>query len=191
MKFSELVAANRTRRRFDEQVAVSKEQLEYLVGLARLCPSTVNSQALRFKLVYTKEDCAKVFPNLVWAIALPEWGGPKAGERPSAYIVILCDRQLAKEKPMDDGICAQTMMLGATELGLGGCIFGSVKREALAEALGIDTERYKIDLVLALGKPVEQVVVTEVGADGNTKYYRDAAGTHYVPKRSLRELIVE
>lgn len=190
MTLRELVTENRTRRRFDEQIPVPMDTLRGLVELARLCPSTANSQALKFRLVNDAETCAKVFPTLGWAAALPQWGGPKEGERPSAYIIVLCDQKLAKEKPIDDGICAQTMMLGAVEAGFGGCILANVRRKELAEAIGLDAERYHIDLVLALGKPVEKVVLTEVGADGKTAYYRDSEGTHYVPKRSLAELIV-
>lgn len=188
--FRELVRESRSRRRFDENVRMSEEQLRELVDLARLCPSTGNRQVHKFKLVTEREDCAKVFAQLGWAAALKDWPGPSEGERPAAYILILCDQTLAKELPMDDGIMAQTMLLGATAMGFGGCMFGSVKREALAEALGIDSTRYHIAHVLALGKPIEQVVITDVGPEGNTNYYRDAAGVHYVPKRSLAELIV-
>lgn len=189
--FRELVAASRSRRRFDERVRVSEAQLKELVGLARLCPSTANRQAHKFKLVTEPEACAAVFAQLGWAAALKDWPGPKEGERPTAYVLILCDQQLAKELPVDDGIVAQTMLLGATAMGLGGCMFGNVKREALAEALHIDTARYHIAHVLAFGKPVEQVVIEELGPDGNVNYYRDEAGVHHVPKRSLDELIVE
>ena len=79
------------------------------------------------------------FPLLGWAGALPDWDGPVPGERPSAYIVILCDLTLGKNKMWDDGITAQTIMLGAVEKGLGGCILGNVKREDLAKTLNIDT----------------------------------------------------
>jgi len=117
--------------------------------------------------------------------------GPEEGERPAAYILILCDQGIAKNKPIDDGIVAQTIMLGACEKGLGGCIFGNIRRAELSEALGIDPERYSIDLVIAVGKPKETVVITEVGENGSTAYYRDEQQVHYVPKRSLEELIVK
>ena len=120
-----------------------------------------------------------------------DWDGPKEGERPSAYIVILCDQTLGKNKMTDDGIAAQTILLGAVEKGLGGCMLGNVKREELAEALGIDRERFAIDLVLALGKPKETVVLVDLPESGDTRYYRDDAKVHYVPKRSLEELILE
>ena len=52
---------------------------------------TGNSQALKFKLVNTPEEDALVFSTLGWAAALPDWPGPRQGERPSAYIIVLED----------------------------------------------------------------------------------------------------
>lgn len=191
MMLKDLVLANRSYRRFDETHRISYETLRELVELARMVPSTVNSQALKFRLVADPQECGKVFPSLGWAAALKDWDGPAEGERPSAYIIILCDLQLGQNKLQDDGITAQTMMLGAVEKGLGGCMLGNIRRDALAEALDIDQERYHIDLVLALGKPAETVKIVDVPESGSTIYYRDARGVHYVPKRSLDDLIVK
>ena len=190
MELKELVAKNRSYRRFYEE-PISEETLKELVALARITPSAANAQALKYRLVYTKEENEKVFQTLRWAGALLDWDGPKEGERPSADIVILCDQTLGKNKMTDDGIAAQTILLGAVEKGLGGCMLGNVKREELAEALGIDRERFAIDLVLALGKPKETVVLVDLPESGDTRYYRDDAKVHYVPKRSLEELILE
>lgn len=187
----ELVLKNRTYRRFYEEEAVSEETIRELIDLARTVPSTANSQALKFAIVIKEEEKEKVFCNLGWAAALKDWDGPEKGERPAAYILVLCDQGIAKNKPIDNGIVAQTIMLGACEKGLGGCIFGNIKRKELSEAFGISPERFSIDLVLAIGKPKETVVITEVGEDGSTTYYRDENQVHYVPKRSLDELIVK
>lgn len=186
----ELVSKCRTFRRFYEDEAISLEDLRELVDLARLTASTANSQALKFRLCFTPQETAKVFPALSWAGALPDWDGPEEGERPSAYIIILCDLTLGKNKLYDDGIAAQTIMLGAVEKGYGGCILASVQRSHLAEALSIDPSRYSIDLVLALGKPKEEVVMVPVKEDGDTRYYRDENQVHYVPKRALDDIIV-
>ncbi|WP_333646941.1 nitroreductase family protein [Lacrimispora sp.] len=186
----DLVTKCRTYRRFYEEESISLEDLRDLVDLARLAPSSANSQALKFRLCNTPEENAKVFNTLSWAGALPEWKGPEEGERPSAYIIILCDLSLGKNKFHDDGITAQTMMLGAVEKGYGGCILASVQREKLARALGIDISRYSLDLVLALGKPKEEVVLVPMKEDGNVRYYRDENQVHYVPKRELDDIII-
>ncbi len=186
----DLVTKSRTFRRFYEDVTISTEELKELVELARYIPSTANSQALKFRLCNTPEETEKVFDTLGWAGALKDWDGPEKGERPSAYIIILCDLSLGKNKLYDDGIAAQTIMLGAAEKGYGGCILGNVQRNRLAEALNIDTARYSIDLVLALGKPKENVVLVPMKEDGDVRYYRDENQVHYVPKRNLEDLIV-
>ena len=186
----ELVKQSRSYRRFYQSERISENELKEFVECARFAPSTVNSQAIKFMLITSEEDCAKVFDTLAWAGMLKDWQGPEEGERPSAYILLLCDLEIGKNKQYDDGICAQTIMLAAAEKGYGGCILGSIDRPELAKRLGIDTGRYSIDLCLALGKPKEQVVLTDVGEDCSTAYYRDENGTHYVPKRTLDELIV-
>ena len=185
-----LVQQSRSYRRFDESYKVDKETLYQLIELARLIPSAANMQPLKYLLSTSADHNEKIFSCLTWAAALKDWAGPAPGERPTAYIVILGDNSICKEINWDHGIAAQTMMLGAAELGLGGCIFSSVKRARLRELLQIP-EQYSILLVLALGKPAEKVVITTVGEDGDTRYWRDENGVHYVPKRSVKELIFD
>lgn len=186
----DLLRKSRSYRRFEQDAHIPEEALRDWVDNTRLCPSTSNSQALKFRIVSAPEECAKVYPALRWAGALKDWDGPEEGERPSAYIVILCDLSLGKNKMWDDGITGQTILLSAAEQGFGGCMLASVDRPALAKALGIDTERYAIDLVLALGKPKEEIVLVPMPADGSVNYYRDEKQVHYVPKRALEDLIV-
>jgi nitroreductase len=120
---------------------------------------------------------------------LSRWSGPAEGERPSAYIVILGDTELRKDFGCDHGIAAQSIMLGATERSLGGCMIGSIDRPALRQVLDIP-ERYEILLILALGKPAETVVLENVGPDGDIRYYRDNEDVHHVPKRTLEDIIL-
>ena len=185
----ELLEKNRSYRRFYEDRPVPEAVLRELVDLTRLAPSGNNLQALRYRLVTAPEEAAKVFPALGWAAALPDWPGPEPGQRPAAYIVILCDLALGKNRLYDDGIAAHTILLGATERGYGGCMLGNINRQALAESLGIDPARYSIDLVVALGVPHEEVHLTLPGPNGDVTYYRRGE-SHWVPKRPLEELLV-
>lgn len=186
----DIVKRNRSYRRFDEVHVIDQAELLQLVDLARLTPSSVNLQPLRFKLINDSYNNAKVFETLSWAGLLKGWKGPEAGERPSAYIIILCDTTVASNMKIDVGIAAQTIMLGAAEKGLGGCMLGSVKRELLAKSLGIDLDRYTIELVLALGKPAEKVKLVDLPESGVTAYYRDENDVHCVPKRAIEDLII-
>ena len=110
-------------------------------------------------------------------------------ERPAAYIISLGDQSISRTYGVDPGIAAQSIMLGANEMGLGGCIMTSVQKQALSQVLEIP-EQYKVILAIALGKPREKVVVEKMGLDGDIKYWRDEEGIHHVPKRDLDDLIV-
>lgn len=188
MDLKEIVFRTRSYRRFNESYRIDIRILEDFVALARLSASGANRQPLKFVLYNTPEDCARVFPSLLWAAYLKDWTGPDQGERPSAYIVIFGDREIAEGFGVDHGIAAQSIMLGATEAGLGGCMIASIRKEKLRDELKIP-ERYEILLVLALGKPAENVIIDEI-RNGDVKYWRDEKGNHHVPKRPLNELII-
>lgn len=185
----DLVLRNRSYRRFDQSFRITPQTLRELVDLARLTPSARNAQPLKYLLISSEAVCAAVFPTLRWAAYLKDWDGPKETERPSAYVIILGDTTLADNFNIDPGIAAQTLLLGAVEQGLGGCILASIERSELEEILQIPPQ-FKILYVIALGKPVETVVIEDVGKDGSIKYWRDEKNVHHVPKRALDDLIM-
>jgi nitroreductase len=186
---AEIVRKNRSYRRFYQDVAIKLETLRELVDLARLSASALNMQPLKYVLSCEPKKNALIFPNLGWAGYLKDWRGPEEGEKPSAYIIMLGDTEISRSFGCDHGIAAQSILLGAMEKGLGGCMIATVKRQELTKALGIEP-RYEILLVIALGKPKEKVVIDKVGPDGDVKYWRDSQGVHHVPKRALDDIII-
>jgi nitroreductase len=186
----DLVSRNRSYRRFYEEHVIDRATLRKLVDLARLSASGANKQPIKYALVADREGCEQVFPLLGWAGYLADWDGPQEGERPSAYIVMLGDREASSAFGADHGIAAQSILLGATERGLGGCIIASIDKANLSTALDIP-ERFQLLLVLALGKPKETVQIDAVGPEGDIKYWRDEQGIHHVPKRALDDIILE
>jgi nitroreductase len=188
MEMMDLVSRCRSYRRFDQTVPVTEEGLLDLIALARVAASAANKQPLKYVLSCAPDANQRIFETLAWAGYLTDWPGPLPGDRPSAYIIVLIDTNIAKEAAIDVGIAAQTILLGATARGIGGCMFGAVKRQELASRLGLPAP-LEISLVIALGKPVEHVILEDVPADGSIKYYRTPDGTHHVPKRSLKELV--
>ena len=185
-----LVRKTRSFRRFRQDMQVDIGTLGYLVNLARLSASGANRQPLKYILSCDPETNARIFPHTRWAGYLKDWKGPEEGERPAAYIVILGDAEISKDFGCDHGIAAQSIMLGATEWGLGGCMLGALDRDGLRQALQI-ADRYEILLVLALGRPKEQVVIEDLGPDGDIKYWRDSAGVHHVPERPFAEVVLQ
>ena len=185
----DLIQKNRSYRRFYQDFAIETGTLRELVDLARLSASAANMQPLKYILSCDPQKNGLIFPHLAWAGYLKDWPGPSEGERPSAYIIILEDTEISRSIGCDHGIAAQSILLGATEKGFGGCMIASIQREKLREVLKIPS-RHEILLVLALGKPKETVVIETVGPDGNIKYWRDSEDKHHVPKRSLDDIII-
>ena len=185
----ELVTKNRSYRRFHQEVPVERETLRELVDLGRLSASAANKQPLKYILSCEAERNALIFPCLRWAGYIKDWRGPAEGERPAAYIIVMGDTSISPAFLCDHGVAAQSIMLGATEKGLGGCILAAVQRTKLSKLLQIP-EQYEILLVLALGKPREKVTLETVGPDGDIKYWRDKDQVHHVPKRKLDDIIV-
>ena len=185
----DLILRNRTYRRFYQSEKISHEQLRKWVDLARNSASARNGQSLKYILCTDESFNQKVFELLAWAGYLRYWPGPEEGERPSAYIILLNDTLITGNYFCDDGIAMQSILLGATEDGFGGCIIHSVNRNKLREVLRL-SEQYEILYVLALGKPKETVVLEEM-KNGDTKYWRDEDQIHHVPKRTLDEIILE
>ena len=185
----DLVLKNRSYRRFYEEKNIETVTLKELVDLARLSPNGKNIQALRYMIFNDRNMNEKIYKNLFWAGYLTDWQGPKKGERPCAYIVMLRDTSLIDTGSEDEGIAAQSMLLGAVEKKLGGCIIRHINRKDLRTDLNID-DRYEIKLVIALGYPKEEVMIEEVGQDDDIKYYRDENKVHHVPKRKMEDVLL-
>src|SRR5665647_3927786 len=161
MNLKELISKTRSYRRFDEAYHIEDKTLKSLIDLARLSASGANKQPLKYLIFNSSKDCDRIFPYLSWAGYLTDCPGPDKGERPSGYIIMLGDRSISDIFGIDHGIAAQSIMLGATEAGLGGCIIASIKREELINELSIP-DNLEILLVLALGRPVENVIIEEI-----------------------------
>ncbi|MBF0542176.1 MAG: nitroreductase family protein [Nitrospirae bacterium] len=186
----QLIKENRSCRRFYEEELISEDNLRWFIDLARNSASAANLQPIKYMYSFDPKKNEAIFSTLAWAGYLKEWPGPQKGERPSAYIIMLGDTEISKNFAIDQGIYSQSIMLGVREKGYGGCIIASVMRDQLRKNLSIP-ERYDILLVLALGKPKEKVVITEIPPSGDIKYWRDEDGVHYVPKRRLEDIIIK
>lgn len=186
---NELLKENRSIREFDRNYPVSKKELEDMVEITRFCASSANMQALKYRLVYDKAQAQTVFENVKWAGYIKGAAVPAQNNECGAFIIVCLDTGISgndRQFAIDTGIASQSMALKAKEAGLGCCMLTSFSEKPIKEKLGID-EKYKIMLVLAVGKPKEQPVITD--CNGDIKYYRKD-GVHYVPKRSLEEILI-
>ena len=183
----DLIKRNRSYRRFDSSVKIESSAIEKWIELARFSPSARNLQPLKFAFS-TDEDINKlIFPHLGWAGYLKDWNGPAEGEQPVAYIAVLLDKSLTDNVHCDDGIAAQSILLGAVEDEFGGCIIGTVNKSKVAKIFKL-ADNLEILWMIALGKPSEKVVL-DTATGNEIKYWRDKQEVHHVPKRPLDELI--
>jgi len=189
MKFIDLITKNRSYRRFYQDIDITDEDLLKMVEAARLSPSSRNIQPLKYLISNNRELNALIYSTLAWAGYLADWDGPQEGERPAGYIVQLLDKNISNSYSCDNGITSQSILLQAVELGYGGCIIASVKRETLSRILELP-DNLEIINVIALGKPKEHIVIDPI-VDNEYKYWRDAKQTHHVPKRSLEDIVIK
>ncbi len=187
----DLLARSRSYRSFDRSIPISEEMLTDWVDHARLCPSSVNLQMIKLRPVTDTEECAGVLSLTRWAGKLKDITLPPVGHEPVAYLVVCTDGNViagAEKFQKDVGIVAQTVMLAAAESGFGGCMIGSFSADALTELLALPNG-VSPQLILALGKPDEEVRITGEAPDGSVTYYREN-GIHYVQKRDTARLLI-
>ena len=187
-EFEDLVRSNRSFRRFDENRRVGMGRLENYVDIARLSQSAMNRQPLRYILIDDRDLCEKVFPHMNWAGYLRDWQGPAPGERPAAYIAVCCESDAKQFAEVDAGISMQNITLAACSEGVGCCVIGSVRKKAVSQLLHIGGE-YELMYLIAFGFPVEDVSLVEM-KNNEYEYYRDENSRHFVPKRSLDEVVI-
>jgi nitroreductase len=188
MNFDELIRKNRSYRRFYQQEAVTLKTLTELADYVRLSPSSGNMQGIKLFLSADPVQNGIIFQYLRWAFYIKDWEGPAEGERPAAYMVVLWDTEIREPVDTDIGIAVQSILLGAVSRNLGGCLIGSIDRVGLRKVLGIP-EIFQIPLVIALGKPREQVMIEELPDNQKVEYWRDNFGVHHVPKRKLEDIV--
>jgi len=181
-----LLVKNRSHRGYSHEIIVSREMLERLVAVNTKIPSARNQQCLRFKLVTHETGADIVLENIKLGGALPELHLPYPGTEPQAFIIVCSTQPESKLVDIDLGISVQSMLLKAVELGLNGIIIGAFNKARIQEAFQLP---YEPLLILAIGKGIEQIQLTEIEETESHNYYRKD-NIHYVPKVIISNLII-
>ncbi len=181
----EKITSRRTIRKYVKK-NIPKNVFIKCVDAARLSPSSMNLQPLKYTIVNDQRLLEKVFSTLEWAGYLPDYH-PSKEEMPSGYVVILLDKGIRKSYGVDPGIAAMSISMVAYEEGLGSCILGAVDKPKLRRILNLP-ENLEIILVVALGYPAENPIVDSV-KDGDIKYWLDSDQVLHVPKRDLEDIL--
>ena len=188
----ELAMKNRSYRGYDESYRFTKEELMELVNVTRYAASSVNRQPFAYYIAWEKDEVDKIQKLTKWARGLPQMTLPHPGMCPTGWVIVLHNTDWAPNVErfrQDRGIVAQTLLLAAAENGLGGCMIGNYVPDEVKAALDLPDNMVPV-LIIALGKPAEKIVITEVGEDGDVNYYRDENDVHYVPKRKLEDIVL-
>ena len=183
----ELLLRNRSTRGYNKQYVVSHNELERIVGVCTKIPSARNQQVLRFKLITQGAEADKVLSLCKMGAALPELHLPLPGTEPEAFIVVCSTVAENAMVDIDLGIAAQSMLLKATEMGLGGLIVEAFNRTKLKESLGLQLDPL---MVIAIGKSAERFELVPIAEEEGHAYYREG-GIHYVPKVQLKYLLID
>ncbi|MBN1788188.1 MAG: nitroreductase family protein [Sedimentisphaerales bacterium] len=186
MNIIDLIKNRRSIRRF-RQEKLDRDLFVELVETARCAPAGANIQSLEYIIVDEPGVCEKLFDFLAWAGHVKPKRDPAPDQRPVAYIVVISDTEIKKEASVDAAAAIENILLAAASSGVGSCWLGLIKREQIAELLGIN-EKYKVDSVIALGKPAETPVMEDAKGE-DTKYYLDEKDVLHVPKRPLKKIL--
>ncbi len=186
MQVFEAVNGRRSIRRFTQE-SISLETLKKLVDAARVAPSAANLQPLRYILVANPDLRKQIFASLMWAGYIAPEGNPPPGEEPTAYIVVLVNKEIARsDYQLDAGAAIENLILTALEGGIGSCWLGAIDRQKVREVLDVSDD-FEIESVVALGYPNEQPVMEPM--KDSIEYWKDQTGRLHVPKRSLEEVL--
>lgn len=182
-----LLRKNRSHRAFDTSYTVAMRQLETIVAVNPKLPSGRNAQTLRFKLLDAQGGGEDFCRFLRLGGYLPELHLPTAGTEPKAFIIVCSTELESAIVDIDLGISLQSMALKAVEIGLNALIVRAFNRAEVKEALGLPLDPLA---VLAVGKGTETIVLDEVSAGSDLRYYRSGDGTHHVPKLRLGDILL-
>ena len=180
-----LLAKNRSTRGFDASFKVRHDQLISLVDAARLAPSAMNQQALRYRIV-AEDEAHLIMPHIRMGAALPELKLPFPGSEPNAFVVV-CSEKEGRFVDMDLGIATQTILLRAVEMGLNGLCIAAFNREVVKEVLQLPITP---QLIIAIGRSAEHIEIVDISAEESKTYYRKD-NTHFVPKIRTEELVIK
>jgi nitroreductase len=189
MKIYDLITSRRTIRKF-KQEPLELAVLKRLVNAGRLAPSAGNMQPIEYIVTVDENIREKIFPNVRWAGYIVPEGNPKEYERPMAYITVLIKQEVLMVPfyKYDVGASVENITLAALEEGIGCCWIGSFDRKKIKDILNIP-DGYGIDLILALGYPLENPEYYDIEKGKSIKYHKDTSDRLHVPKRKLEDII--
>ncbi len=156
MELQKAIETRRSVRAFTER-KVTKNEIEAILRAGTMAPSACNMQSWHFYVICDdsqreklKEVCAE------WVSQAP-------------CVILICTDEngivsrfgdRGRKFPMQDtALAMENMLLKAVDLGLGGCIIGAYKQEAVTELFNIPKEHTVVAL-MPIGEPASETAPT-------------------------------
>ena len=185
MTVSEAVKQRRTVRAFENRL-VDRDVLLSICDDARLYACSANLQPIRFKIVSEPAQSEALYPLIRLAGYIPGYTLTQE-QVPPAYILIATEDADASRWQFEAGAVCTSIMLLAKEQNLETCCIGNFDRKKAAALLDIDTSRYSLLYLIAIGPSSQENRICPV-TNGIKYTYED--GSFAVPKYDLSKILL-
>ena len=187
--FNQIIKGRRSIKNYDKSVKISHEEMEEILTLATLAPSSVNMQPWRFLVIESEEGKAKLAPlarfnqnqvetsSAVIAVfgdlnnfsnAEEIYGkAVEVGLLPlevkeqiltsfSGYFETISREDMKDVVLVDGGLVSMQLMLAARAFGYDTNPIGGYEKDQIAEAFGLDKNRYVPVMLISIGKAADK-----------------------------------
>ncbi|WP_347942029.1 nitroreductase family protein [Peribacillus simplex] len=186
--FKEIVTGRRSIKNYDKSVKISREEMEEILTLATLAPSSVNMQPWRFLVIDSPEGKATLAPlarfnqNQVEtsSAVIAVFGdmnnfdngeeiygkAVELGLMPlevkenilasfAGYFEKITSEEMKEVVLVDGGLVSMQLMLAARAYGYDTNPIGGYEKDQIAEAFGLDKDRYVPVMLISIGKAAD------------------------------------
>ncbi|MBT2618417.1 MULTISPECIES: nitroreductase family protein [unclassified Bacillus (in: firmicutes)] len=186
--FKEIVTGRRSIKNYDKSVKISREEMEEILTLATLAPSSVNMQPWRFLVIESPEGKATLAPlarfnqnqvetsSAVIAV-FGDMNNFDNGEEIygkavdlglmplevkenilasfAGYFEKITSEEMKDVVLVDGGLVSMQLMLAARAYGYDTNPIGGYEKDQIAEAFGLDKDRYVPVMLISIGKAAD------------------------------------
>ncbi|WP_289710192.1 nitroreductase family protein [Peribacillus butanolivorans] len=186
--FKEIVTGRRSIKNYDKSVKISREEMEEILTLATLAPSSVNMQPWRFLVIDSPEGKATLAPlarfnqnqvetsSAVIAV-FGDMNNFDNGEEIygkavdlglmplevkenilasfAGYFEKITSEEMKEVVLVDGGLVSMQLMLAARAYGYDTNPIGGYEKDQIAEAFGLDKDRYVPVMLISIGKAAD------------------------------------
>lgn len=186
--FKEIVTGRRSIKNYDKSVKISREEMEEILTLATLAPSSVNMQPWRFLVIESPEGKATLAPLARYnqnqvetsSAVIAVFGDMNNFNNSeeiygkavdlglmslevkenilslfTGYYETITSEEMKEVVLIDGGLVSMQLMLAARAYGYDTNPIGGYEKDKIAEAFGLDKDRYVPVMLISIGKAAD------------------------------------